>query len=62
MQFGVSALGVKWSPIKYRYKKWAGLYEEKDQYLYINKGFGFLGFPGRVGMWPEITEFTLRKA
>ncbi len=62
MQFGVSALGVKWSPIKYRYKKWAGLYNEQDQYLYINKGFGFLGFPGRVGMWPEITEITLRKA
>lgn len=62
MQFGVSALGVKWSPIKYRYKKWAGLYDDKDQYLYINKGFGFLGFPGRVGMWPEITEITLQMA
>ena len=62
MQFGLNALGVKWSPIKFRYKKWAGLYTEKNQHLYINKGFGFLGFPGRVGMWPEITEITLEKA
>ncbi len=62
MQFGIHALGIKWSPIKYRYKKWAGLYEENEQYLYINKGFGFLGFPGRVGMYPEITEITLKKA
>jgi len=61
MQFGLSALGIKWSPIKFRYKKWAGLYTEQDQHLYINKGFGFLGFPGRVGMWPEITEITLQK-
>lgn len=62
MQFGLAALGIKWSPIKFRYKKWAGLYTEQDQHLYINKGFGFLGFPGRVGMWPEITEITLEKA
>lgn len=62
MQFGLSALGIKWSPIKFRYKKWAGLYTEQEQHLYINKGFGFLGFPGRVGMWPEITEITLQKA
>lgn len=60
MQFGIDALGIKWSPIKMRYKKWAGLYEELDQYLYVNRGFGFLGYPGRVGMWPEITEITLR--
>ena len=61
MQFGFD-LGkfLKWSPIKYKYKKWAGLYEDKGQYLYVNKGFGFLGFPGRVGMWPEITVFELK--
>lgn len=61
MQFGLNALGIKWSPIKYRYSKWAGLYEENDQRLYINRGFGFLGFPGRVGMWPEITCIELKK-
>lgn len=62
MQFGINALGIKWSPIKFRYKKWAGLYTELGQNLYINKGFGFLGFPGRVGMYPEITEITFSKA
>ncbi len=62
MQFGLNALGIKWSPIKYRYKKWAGLYTEQDQHLYINRGFGFLGLPGRIGMWPEITQFEFVKA
>lgn len=61
MQFGIAALGIKWSPVKWRYKRWMGLYEENNQKLYINRGFGFLGFPGRVGMWPEITEITLKK-
>jgi len=61
MQFGLNALGVKWSPIKFRYKKWAGLYSQGNQHLYINRGFGFLGFPGRVGMWPEITEIEFVK-
>lgn len=51
---------IKWSPVKYKYPKWAGLYESNQQYLYVNKGFGFLGFPGRVGMWPEITVFELK--
>jgi len=51
---------IKWSPVKYKYPKWAGLYENNHQYLYVNKGFGFLGFPGRVGMWPEITVFELK--
>lgn len=60
MQFGINALGIKWSPIKYRYKKWAGLYTENDRHLFINKGFGFLGLPGRLGMWPEITEIELK--
>ncbi|MBP7644013.1 MAG: metallophosphoesterase, partial [Saprospiraceae bacterium] len=55
MQFGIDIPGFKWSPVKYRYKHWSGLYQEAGQYLYVNKGFGFLGFPGRIGMWPEIT-------
>lgn len=59
MQFGVEIPGFKWSPIKYVYPQWAGLYEEKKQLLYVNRGFGFLGFPGRVGIWPEITLFEL---
>jgi len=59
-QFGINIPGFKWSPAQYRYKRWIGLHEEKDQKLYINKGFGFLAFPGRVGMWPEITEIELK--
>ena len=59
MQFGVNFAGIKWSPVQYRYKHWSGLYQEKGQYLYVNRGFGFLGWPGRVGMWPEITLFEL---
>ncbi len=61
MQFGIEAFGIKWSPIKYRYKHWAGLKEEMGRYLYINRGFGFLGFSGRVGIWPEITVIELKK-
>lgn len=61
MQFGIDIPGVKWSPVKWRYDKWAGLYTEAKQHLYVNKGFGFLGFPGRVGMWPEITVFEFKK-
>jgi len=60
-QFGIDVPGIKWSPIQSRYKRWAGLYTENEQMLYVNKGFGYLAFPGRVGMWPEITVFTLRK-
>jgi uncharacterized protein len=55
MQFGVEIPGFKWSPVKYLYKEWAGLYENGDQRLYVNRGFGFLGYPGRVGILPEIT-------
>lgn len=62
MQFGIEIPGfIKWSPVKYRYHNWAGLYEEKGRKLYVNRGFGFLGFPGRIGMWPEITVLELRK-
>ena len=60
-QMGVEIKGFKWSPIKYRYPKWAGLYEENGRYLHINRGFGFLGFSGRVGISPEITVLELRK-
>ena len=61
MQFGIEIPKlIKWSPVKYRYAKWAGLYTENKQHLYINRGFGVLGFPGRVGMPPEITEITLQ--
>ena len=61
MQFGIEIPGIKWSPIKYIYKQWAGLYEEKGKFIYVNRGFGFLGFPGRVGILPEITVIELVK-
>lgn len=61
MQFGIEIPGFKWSPSKYIYKRWAGLYTHKNQHLYVNRGFGFLGFPGRVGIWPEITVITLNQ-
>ena len=60
-QFGFQMPGFKWSPAQYRYKKWLGLYQDGEKYLYVNRGFGFLGFPGRVGMWPEITLIELRR-
>jgi predicted MPP superfamily phosphohydrolase len=60
MQFGVRAEHFQWSPVKYIYKEWAGLYHQDKQQLYVNVGYGFLGFPGRVGILPEITIFTLR--
>lgn len=59
MQFGVRTEHLKWSPAQYIYKEWAGLYRENDQQLYVNTGFGFLGYPGRVGILPEITIFEL---
>jgi hypothetical protein len=61
MQFGIDIPGIKWSPVKYKYPQWSGLYSNKNQHLYVNKGFGFIGFPGRVGMWPEITVIELQK-
>lgn len=60
MQFGIERFGIKWSPVSLRYKKWAGLYAVGKQLLYVNRGFGYLGFPGRVGIYPEITHFILR--
>lgn len=61
MQFGIEIPGWQWSPVKYRYPHWAGLYREQDKFLYVNRGFGYLGFPGRVGIWPEVTVITLKK-
>ena len=61
MQFGIERFGLKWSPVSWKYKKWAGLYKEGNQFLYVNRGFGYIGFPGRVGIYPEITEITLKK-
>jgi predicted MPP superfamily phosphohydrolase len=61
MQFGLEAFGIKWSPVKYRYKHWAGLKTENDSVININRGFGFIGFSGRIGIWPEITVIELRK-
>lgn len=60
MQFGIERFGIKWSPVSLRYKKWAGLYQVGKQFLYVNRGFGYLGFPGRVGIYPEITLIKLR--
>ena len=59
MQFGVDSKWLKWSPVQYMYNEWAGLYTEGDQHLYVNRGFGFLGYPGRLGVLPEITVFEL---
>jgi len=59
MQFGVELPGFKWSPVQYMYKQWAGLYENEKQKLYVNRGFGFIGYPGRVGILPEITVIEL---
>ena len=60
MQFGVEIPGwIKWSPIKYMYKQWAGLYHQEDQYLYVNRGLGFIGYPGRVGILPEVALIEL---
>jgi uncharacterized protein len=59
MQFGIDIPGFKWSPVQYMYKQWAGLYENEKQKLYVNRGFGFIGYPGRVGILPEITVIEL---
>ena len=59
MQFGVEIPGFRWSPVQYVYRQWAGLYREGKQALYVNRGFGFLGYPGRVGILPEVTVIEL---
>jgi predicted MPP superfamily phosphohydrolase len=59
MQFGLEVPGFRWSPVQYVYKQWAGLYEQEHQKLYVNRGFGFIGYPGRVGILPEITLLEL---
>jgi len=59
MQFGVELPGFRWSPVQYMYKQWAGLYESGNQKLYVNRGYGFIGYPGRVGILPEITVIEL---
>lgn len=61
MQFGVEIGDFRWSPSKYIYKQWADLYQEGPQYLYVNRGFGYLGYPGRVGILPEITVLELKR-
>lgn len=59
MQFGIEIPGFRWSPVKYFYKQWADLYREEGQTLYVNRGIGFIGYPGRVGILPEIAVFEL---
>ena len=62
MQFGIEIPGYfRWSPVQYRYDNWAGIYEESGRYLNVNRGFGYLAYPGRVGIWPEISVIELRK-
>ncbi len=61
-QFGIENKYFRWSPAQIMYEQWAGLYQKGKQYLYVNRGFGFIGYPGRVGILPEIAEITLKKA
>jgi len=60
-QFGIEIPWLKWSPVQYMYEQWAGLYQKEHQYLYVNRGFGYLGFPGRIGILPEITIIEFKK-
>jgi len=61
-QFGIEIPGwIKWSPVQYVYRQWAGLYENIGRYVYVNRGFGFHAYPGRVGIMPEITVIELKK-
>lgn len=61
-QFGVEIGNFKWSPSQYAYKQWSGLYKDGKQFLYVNRGFGYLGYPGRIGMPPELTVMELKRA
>jgi hypothetical protein len=60
-QFGVEVGNFKWSPSQYAYKQWAGLHQEGSQYLYVNRGYGYIGYPGRIGMPPELTIIELKR-
>ena len=62
MQFGIEIPGFRWSPVQYVYKEWADLYKNQQQNLYVNRGLGFIGYPGRVGILPEITVFELHSS
>jgi predicted MPP superfamily phosphohydrolase len=62
MQFGIEIGRFRWSPSQWTYRQWGGLYKENRQYLYVNRGLGYTGFPGRVGIRPEITLLTLQPA
>ncbi len=62
MQFGVEIGNFRWSPVQYRYKQWADLYQEGNQSLYVNRGYGFIGYPGRIGILPEITILELKRS
>ncbi len=62
MQFGVEIGNFRWSPVQYRYKQWADLYQEGEQSLYVNRGYGFIGYPGRIGILPEITILELKRS
>lgn len=62
MQFVINAGNRRWSPIQWKYKHWSGLYSANKQHLYVNTGFGYIGFPGRIGVPPEIAVLTLKKA
>ena len=61
-QFGIEVGDFKWSPSQYAYKQWGGLYQEGTQYLYVNRGFGYLGYQGRIGMPPELTFIELKRS
>ena len=61
-QFGIEIGDFRWSPSKYMYKQWADLYQKGEQYIYVNRGFGFIGYPGRVGILPEVTILELKRA
>ena len=62
MQFGIEIPGlIKWSPVKWRYKQWAGIYKKDKKILNVNRGFGYLAYPGRLGIYPEISVITLRR-
>ncbi len=62
MQSGINTPWFQWSPVALKYDEWSGLYNESEQFLYVNRGLGYLGFPGRLGMRPEITVITLRSS